>query len=99
MAESEVGSVTIAPQVDQQLGEQEMVQRERWEEIRRMRFEQRMSVSAIARRFDLDRKTVRRCLRQNEWRPDRPNRCSTWQIQPAAIAVIARLLRLFDRLR
>ena len=69
LAESEVGSVTIVPQVDQPLGEQEMVQRERWEEIRRMRFEQRMSVSAIARRFDLDRKTVRRCLRQNEWRP------------------------------
>jgi transposase len=71
--ELEVGSVTevgtMAPRVEQQLGDQGMVQQERWEEIRRMRFEQRMSVSGIARRLDLDRKTVRRCLRQSEWRP------------------------------
>jgi transposase len=66
--ESEGGSVTIAPQVEQP-GEQEMVQRERWEAIRRMRFEERVSVSEIARRLDLDRKTVRRCLRQSAWRP------------------------------
>jgi len=66
--ESEVGSVTIAPQVEQ-LGEQEMVHQERWAEIRRLRFEERISVSEIARRLDLDRKTVRRCLRQSEWRP------------------------------
>jgi transposase len=69
LVESEVGSVSIAPQVEQ-LGEQEkMLQRERWDEIRRMRFEEQVSVSEIARRLDLDRKTVRRCLRQNEWRP------------------------------
>jgi hypothetical protein len=47
--ESEVGDGTIAPQFEQP-GEQEMVQRERWEEIRRMRFEERISVSGIARR-------------------------------------------------
>jgi len=46
-----------------------MVQRERWEEIRRLRFEDGVSVSEIARRLDLDRKTIRRCLRQEEWRP------------------------------
>lgn len=40
-----------------------MVQRECWEEIRRLRFEQRVSISEIARRLDLDRKTVRRCVR------------------------------------
>jgi hypothetical protein len=34
--ESEVGSVTIAPQVEQ-LGEQEMVHQERWAEVRRLR--------------------------------------------------------------
>jgi transposase len=68
LLEPEDRSVSIAPQVEQ-LGEQEkMLQRERWEEIRRMRLEERMSVSAIARRFDLDRKTVRKCLRQTEWR-------------------------------
>jgi len=66
--ESEVGGVTIAPQVEQ-LGEQEMVQQERWAEIQRLKFEERISVSEIARRLDLDRKTVRRCLRQSEWRP------------------------------
>jgi len=33
-----------------------------------LRFEERISVSEIARRLDLDRKTVRRCLRQSEWR-------------------------------
>jgi transposase len=44
-----------------------MVQQERWVEIRRLRFEDRVSVSEIARRLDLDRKTVRRCLRQSEW--------------------------------
>ena len=27
------------------------------------------SIQAIARQLDLDRKTVRRCLRQTEWRP------------------------------
>ena len=30
-----------------------------------------VSVSAIAREFDLDRKTVRSCLRQTEWSPYR----------------------------
>lgn len=68
LQEAEVGSATIAPQVEQ-LGEQEMVQRERWEELRRLRFEDGVSVSEIARRLDLDRKTIRRCLRQEEWRP------------------------------
>ncbi|TAK84439.1 MAG: IS21 family transposase [Betaproteobacteria bacterium] len=65
--ESEVGSVTIAPQGEQP-GEQEMVHQERWAEVRRLRLEEQISVSEIARRLDLDRKTVRRCLRQSEWR-------------------------------
>jgi transposase len=64
--EAEGGYVSIAPQVEQ-LGEQQVVHQERWAEIRRLRVEQGMSVSGIARRFDLDRKTVRRCLRQGEW--------------------------------
>jgi transposase len=65
--ESESGSVNIGPQV-QQPGGSEMVRREWWEEIRRLRLEQGVSISEIARRFDLDRKTVRRCLRGSEWR-------------------------------
>jgi transposase len=51
------------------LGEELIVGRERWEEIRRARASERLTVSAIARRFDLDRKTVRRCLRLDAWQP------------------------------
>ena len=50
------------------LGEVEMVGRDRWEEIHR-RAGTGTSIRAIARELDLDRKTVRRCLRQTEWRP------------------------------
>jgi transposase len=46
-----------------------MLHQDRWEEIRRLHFEERRSVSAIARLLDLDRKTVRRCLRDTAWRP------------------------------
>ena len=44
------------------LGEVEMVRRDRWEEIHR-RAGAGASIRAIARELDLDRKTVRRCLR------------------------------------
>lgn len=40
----------------------------RWEEIHARRGEGQ-SVSCIAREMDLDRKTVRRCLRQSSWEP------------------------------
>ena len=50
------------------LGEVEMLGEERWEEIHR-RAAAGASIRAIARELDLDRKTVRRCLRQSEWRP------------------------------
>ena len=60
------------------LGEDTMVGRERWEEIRRVGNAERLSVSELARRFDLDRKTVRRCLRQETWQPyQRPARTDT----------------------
>jgi transposase len=48
-----------------------MVDQERWAEIRRLRQEERASLSEIARRLDLDRKTVRRSLRQATWQPYR----------------------------
>jgi transposase len=48
-----------------------MIGRERWDEIRRMYYEERFGISRIARTLDLDRKTVRRCVRQREWRPYR----------------------------
>jgi len=51
--------------------EVEMVGKERWAEIRRLHFEAGESISAIARLLELDRKTVRRCLRTETWRPYR----------------------------
>jgi ActR/RegA family two-component response regulator len=41
-----------------------MVDQERWVEIRRLFHEERTSISEIGRRLDVDRKTVRRSLRQ-----------------------------------
>jgi ActR/RegA family two-component response regulator len=40
-----------------------MVRQERWDEIRRLGLVDRIPIAELARRFDLDRKTVRRCLR------------------------------------
>ena len=51
--------------------EVEMVGEDRWAEIRRQHFEEGESISAIARRMELDRKTVRRCLRDKKWQPYR----------------------------
>lgn len=51
------------------ISEAGMVARERWEEIRRMFFEEHAAIAQIARQLDLDRKTVRRCLQRNEWQP------------------------------
>ena len=48
-----------------------MVRQERWEEIRRLWVRDRVPVAEIARRLDLDRKTIRRCLRDTEWKPYR----------------------------
>jgi transposase len=47
--------------------EEPVIGKQRWEEIRRMRA-LGQSLSQIARASGLDRKTVRRCLRQAEWR-------------------------------
>ena len=60
-------TATIDPE-RQMLGEVEVIGRDRWEEIRR-RAGEGASIRAIARALDLDRKTVRRCLRQTEWKP------------------------------
>jgi transposase len=73
--EIEVGTGTIGPEVTPHQ-EVPMVRQERWEEIRRLSFKERVPIAEIARRLDLDRKTVRRCLRATEWtayrRPPRP---------------------------
>jgi hypothetical protein len=55
-----------------------MVRQERWEEIRRLFHIEGAIVSEIARRLELDRKTVRRCVAQPAWRPyRRPARTDT----------------------
>lgn len=48
--------------------ELQMVNQEAWSEIRRLRTSERLSVSELARRFELDRRTVRRCLEADGWR-------------------------------
>lgn len=59
------------------LGEEFMVQEERWQEIHRLR-EEGLSITGIARQLDVDRKTVRRCLRQEAWQAyQRPPRTDT----------------------
>ena len=54
-------TATIDPE-RQTLGEVEVIGRDRWEEIRR-RAGEGASIRRIARELDLDRKTMRRCLR------------------------------------
>lgn len=49
--------------------EGEMIGEARWAEIRRLHTEEGCSIAAIARLMELDRKTVRRCIRDNAWRP------------------------------
>ncbi len=53
---------------DGKLREEGMVHEDRWQEIHRLSAA-RVSVSEIARTLALDRKTVRRCLRQVTWQP------------------------------
>jgi transposase len=48
-----------------------MVGEERWTEVRRLHQHKGRSITAIARLLDLDRKTVRRCLQDDVWRPYR----------------------------
>lgn len=62
---------TIIPSQEDHTREVCMVDQERWAEIRRLRHEERGSISGIARRLDLDRKTVRRSLQQTTWQPYR----------------------------
>lgn len=55
-----------------------MVGEDRWQEIRRLHRDEQVPIAEIARRLDLDRKTVRSCLRQEAWKPyERPTRTDT----------------------
>lgn len=53
------------------LEEERMVQEDRWREIHRLFREEGVTIAEIARRLDLDRKTVRSSLRQEQWQPYR----------------------------
>jgi transposase len=53
------------------LGEEPMVQEDRWKEIHRLHDQDHLPIAEIARRVDLDRKTVRRCLSRKDWQPYR----------------------------
>lgn len=67
----ETRATTIMQPQGHHTGEVCMVDQERWAEIRRLRHDERGSIAEIARRLDLDRKTVRRSLRQTTWQPYR----------------------------
>jgi transposase len=55
-----------------------MVGEDRWQEIRRLHQDEHVPIAEIARRLDLDRKTVRSCLRREAWQPyERPARTDT----------------------
>src|SRR5438105_14706247 len=61
---------TIPPPIPSE-SEAVMVGQERWEQVRQMFFEERVTIAEIARRLEIDRKTVRRCLRAQQWQPYR----------------------------
>lgn len=63
--EQQSSHATMATQVHDP-GGQKMVQRELWEEIRRVAVEEGLSIRALSRRFELDRKTVRCCLKGDD---------------------------------
>ena len=66
------------------LEEEFMVQEDRWKEIHRLHDEEGLPIAAIARRLDIDRKTVRRCLKQEAWRRyQRPARTDTLLVSHA----------------
>jgi transposase len=67
----ETRETTIMQPQGNHTGEVCMVDQERWAEIRRLRHDEQVSISEIGRRLDVDRKTVRRHLRQTTWQPSR----------------------------
>jgi transposase len=70
MSPEEQNQMTIAATASEP-AENQMVQRERWEEIRGLYYQERRTIAAIARQLELDRKTVRRCVREVSWQPYR----------------------------
>ena len=71
MGLDETSTSTIMRAQEDQPGEACMLDRERWAEIRRLYHDERVSISEIGRRLDVDRKTVRRSLGHPTWQPYR----------------------------
>ena len=71
MTLDETVTMSTIPSPVNQTEETGMMQRERWEEVRRLFYQERMRMRGIARRLDLDRNTVRRCIRSESWQPYR----------------------------
>jgi len=46
-----------------------MIRKEAWEEIRRRHFQEKIPIREITRDLGIDRNTIRRCLRQEQWHP------------------------------
>lgn len=74
-------SLTISPQACTP-EEWRMVNRKSWDEIRRLKEVEGLSVSEISRRLEVDRKTVRRCLRDDEWHPYTRRSCRRSILDP-----------------
>lgn len=67
MLDEDTQSETMPPPMPNE-SEAVMVGQERWEEIRRLFFDEKVAIAEIARRLAIDRKTVRRWIRQ-PWQP------------------------------
>lgn len=68
--ETRVFDGTMTTQVSNP-GEGNMVRRQLWEAIRRVAEVEGLSIRGLSRRFELDRKTIRRCLKGGDWQPYR----------------------------
>lgn len=65
--EVNTSNATIPPGTDM-TREDGMVRQVVWEEIRRRHRQEGVRIRQLARQFDLDRNTIRRCLRQGSWK-------------------------------
>ncbi len=75
----ESGRVTVS--AGSRDGENAVLGSHQWEAIRERRASGQ-SVSAIAREFGVDRKTVRRCLHQEQWQPYRREPSMSTMLEP-----------------
>ena len=90
--ETRVFDGTMTTQVSNP-GEGNMVRRLLWEAIRRVAEVEGLSIRGLSRRFELDRKTIRRCLKGGDWQPYRRAEHEALNATLSGLLVIARTLR------